>query len=87
MELYVIQIENLADSIAQSYNSTGLLQYGHFEEYIEIMEPISKYTNILTDEMNARFWKADKSITEVLNSMIRQHKKSVKQNKNQTIKH
>ena len=81
MEPYVVQIENLADSIAQSYKLTGLLQDGQFEEYIKIMEPISKYANLLTDEMNARFWKADKSVTKVLNSIIRQNKKSVKQNK------
>ena len=81
MEPYVVQIENLADSIAQSHKSTGLLQEGQFGEYIEIMGTISKYANLLTDEMNARFWKADKSVTKVLNSIIRQNKMSVKQNK------
>ena len=75
METYVAQMEKVADSVVQAYKKTGLLQNGEFEEYMEIMETIGKYANLLTDEMNDRFWKADKTITKILNGIIKQNKK------------
>lgn len=75
MEPYVAQMEKVADSVVQAYKKTGLLQNGEFEEYMEIMETIGKYANLLTDEMNDRFWKADKTITKILNGIIKQNRK------------
>ena len=71
MEPYVVQIEELANSISQSYKLNGIIPDELFKKYIEIMGTIGNYANLLTNKLNDRFWKADKTVTKTLNKKIK----------------
>ena len=71
MEPYVVQIEELADGISQSYKLNGIIPDELFKKHIEIMGTIGNYANLLTNKLNDRFWKADKTVTKTLNKKIK----------------